>query len=348
MADKKPSIPKSTLEKWQRIINIVSDVYDVPAGLIMQASPPTHDVLVCSDTTNNPYEVGTKFQLNSGLYCDAVMNERKELIVHNAAISPEWCHNPDMEHGMIFYAGLPLVWPDGMIFGTICVLDRQDNPKVINYLNLLREFKKVVDMDLSFLVQLSVQKQLEQELQTSHDRLEERVSTRTKELRDSNQKLTAEIERRFRIEGILHQQEQELEETNIALRVLLHKMETSRSELEETMVGNIHNLILPYLEKLKHKCGSAEDALPYIALLEENMQDLTSSFSNKLAARFADLTPTEIEITQFVIQGKSTKEIAGILGRATSTVDFHRNNIRKKIGLSNKGQNLRSYLASLC
>ena len=49
------------------------------------------------------------------------------------------------------------------------------------------------------------------------------------------------------------------------------------------------------------------------------------------------------------MQGKTSKEIAGRSCRtATSTVDFHRNNIRKKCRhQAARSVNLRTYLASL-
>ena len=48
-----------------------------------------------------------------------------------------------------------------------------------------------------------------------------------------------------------------------------------------------------------------------------------------------------------VMFGKTTKDIAKALSRETSTIDFHRNNIRRKLGLEGRDQNLRSHLLSI-
>jgi len=52
-------------------------------------------------------------------------------------------------------------------------------------------------------------------------------------------------------------------------------------------------------------------------------------------------------VASFIREGRTTTEIAQILGVATSAVDSHRNNMRIKLGLNKKKINLRSYLLSL-
>jgi DNA-binding CsgD family transcriptional regulator len=246
------------------------------------------------------------------------MDRRAELLVRDARCEPQWRSNPDLKHGMTFYFGFPLAWPDGGIFGTICVLDSKDNPNAGRYRNVLAEFKHVIDSDLAMLVVLSERERLEGELQRSNEELERRVRDRTREL----------------------------QEANTALRVLLDRVEAAKRELEDRIAGNIKELVLPHIETLKRRLR-AEDLLLHVGLLESNIVNATSPSSHRMALKLSCLTPTEIEIAQLIMRGSSTKQIANCMARATSTIDFHRNNIRKKLGIESRNLNLRSYLSSL-
>jgi DNA-binding CsgD family transcriptional regulator len=58
------------------------------------------------------------------------------------------------------------------------------------------------------------------------------------------------------------------------------------------------------------------------------------------------LTITENQVADLIKHGKTSKEIATMLNVSTAAVSFHRNNIRKKLGLSNKKIRLAAHLIS--
>lgn len=64
MTRPRPEIPPDTLANWQRLINVVARLADVPAGLVMQTGRPDHAVLLTSERDHNPCLVGQNFRLN--------------------------------------------------------------------------------------------------------------------------------------------------------------------------------------------------------------------------------------------------------------------------------------------
>jgi PAS domain S-box-containing protein len=137
-----------------------------------------------------------------------------------------------------------------------------------------------------------------------------------------------------------------LKEINTALNVLLEKRKVDQIELEEKILLNVENLIKPYLYKLRQ--GVLDERKKNILnIIQTNLDEITSPFSPNLSSRHFNLTPKEIQIANFIRQGNTNKEIAGIMCLSVKTVEFHRDNIRKKLGIKNKKINLTTYLLSM-
>lgn len=147
-------------------------------------------------------------------------------------------------------------------------------------------------------------------------------------------------------EAQLRRNAHNLEEANTALKVLLHRREEDKRELEESVLSNVKELILPYTEKLETtNLGPRQQE--YLGVIKTNLEKIISPFVHELSSRFLRLTPQEIQVANLVRHGKSTKEIAELLTISTHAVDFHRKNIRDKLGLKGKKTNLRTFLLTL-
>ena len=83
------------------------------------------------------------------------MKTRQSLLVPDALRDEEWKSNPDIKLGMISYLGFPVTWPDGQIFGTICVLDRKENSYSELYRKFVLQCRDVLQADLRALARLS-------------------------------------------------------------------------------------------------------------------------------------------------------------------------------------------------
>ncbi|MBI4774181.1 MAG: PAS domain-containing protein [Deltaproteobacteria bacterium] len=149
-----------------------------------------------------------------------------------------------------------------------------------------------------------------------------------------------------RREADLEREAHKLEEANAALRVLVRQRDEDRREIEEKVVSQVKELVQPYLDRLKP--GAMDQRYKnLIEVVESNLNDIISPFAHKLSSRFLSLTPSEIRIAGLVKEGFTSKEIAEILSISSKTVEFHRENIRKRLGLKGRRDNLRTHLLTL-
>jgi len=179
--------------------------------------------------------------------------------------------------------------------------------------------------------EITEHKEVEEELKKAHDELENRVKERTQELWKANEDL--------------YEKTINLQDVNTALKVLLERRDKDKEENGEKVLLNVKELLIPYINKLK-RGPLTESQDNYIELLESGLQDIISPFARRLTSRYMHITPRELEVANFVKEGKTSKEISEILNTTERTVVAHRINLRKKLGLDKKS-NLRTYLFSL-
>ena len=137
-----------------------------------------------------------------------------------------------------------------------------------------------------------------------------------------------------------------LEETNTALSVLLKKRDEDKKELEEKVLLNIKEKIEPYLLKLK-KTDLNESQKVYLNALGSHLENIVSPFLHTLFSMNLYFTPAEIKVAEQIKEGKTNKEIALCLNLSPQTIGVRRKKLRKKLGITNKKINLRTYLQDL-
>ncbi|HEX7620201.1 MAG TPA: LuxR C-terminal-related transcriptional regulator [Anaerolineales bacterium] len=140
------------------------------------------------------------------------------------------------------------------------------------------------------------------------------------------------------------EQYQSLEKRNAAISQLLAQRKLEREQFEETITQNIEKVIKPSLDYLKTRSDANE-----VNLVETLIEEIVYPITNKWSSILDKLTTREMQIASLIKEGKSSGEIAKILVVSKKTIDFHRANIRKKLGLkSDSGErtNLMTYLVS--
>ena len=196
-------------------------------------------------------------------------------------------------------------------------------------------------------------RQVEVELAQAKGLLEDRVRARTHELREANASLRAVIREKVETARSLKRREAELElktaklqDLNTALRFLLNKLDREKRAMEEKMAADLRDLIHPYVKKLGRTSKESE-IRALVTILQNHLEAVVSPFSRHLTSPAINLTPAELNVANMVKSGKTTRQIADALNVAYKTVETHRVNIRKKLGLTGGGGNLRTCLMAM-
>ncbi|MFB0524716.1 MAG: helix-turn-helix transcriptional regulator [Phycisphaerae bacterium] len=133
-----------------------------------------------------------------------------------------------------------------------------------------------------------------------------------------------------------------LQEANTALRAVLSRLEEDKREIKASIIANIQKIIMPIVFELELEVRGPQRS--YVTLLRQSLQDITSPFLTQISRNHMQLTPVEIAISTMIRNGLSNKEIARLRSISPATVQRHRENIRRKLGLKNRKINLATYL----
>jgi PAS domain S-box-containing protein len=149
-----------------------------------------------------------------------------------------------------------------------------------------------------------------------------------------------------RLEELVKDQKDRLEDANTTLKVLIERKDEDQKNIERRIHYNIKGMIIPAIERLE-KSNLNKYQQQQLEVIKNNLGDIRSPLIQQLYEQFIDFTKEEIQVAKMIMQGKTSKEIASLTKLSVKTIDFHRDKIRKKMGIHNKKKNLRTALLSL-
>jgi len=143
----------------------------------------------------------------------------------------------------------------------------------------------------------------------------------------------------------LRKEKEQLEEMNITLRNVLQSIDRERGEFFDGVSLKINNLVLPALERLEFE-DDMSIRKGYVTVVRDQLARLASgnALSDPLLLK---LTPMENKVSQFIQAGHASKDIAHSLNLSLETVQTHRKNIRRKLGLHGKSVSLYAHLKTM-
>jgi PAS domain S-box-containing protein len=163
--------------------------------------------------------------------------------------------------------------------------------------------------------------------------------------------ISHDITARKQNEELLNQRTEELEaerkalsEKNIALKEILEHIERERQDYKQNICRDVEQVTATILKRLKSKVGpvGAKD----LEILENELKVMLAKDIDIFKDRYDRLTSRESEICDLIREGKSSKQMSEELNLSILTIQKHREQIRKKLGITNKGINLATYLRS--
>ncbi len=175
-------------------------------------------------------------------------------------------------------------------------------------------------------------KNIEIELASYRENLESLVKEKTKKIQEQMKKIK--------------EKSKSLNSANMSLRILIKQLSDAQNEERVGNIPNLKELVLPGKEQLEAILSSSTER-SYIENIMLNLNRVTSTFSKKLSQKNYGLSPKEIQVADLIRIGLSNKESAIQMNVTKSTVEFHRDNLRNKLGLKHKKKNLRSFILAL-
>ena len=144
-------LKKSTIDRWKEMIDYMTEVLDVSVGFVMRVTETHIKEFVKSTYRRYPTRVYKTNELRSGMFCETVLINDKELLVNNISEHRYWSGDNTITMNSDSYYGVPIHYPNGDMFGTLCVLDRKDMEISVINKALVQMIRDSIEKDIELL-----------------------------------------------------------------------------------------------------------------------------------------------------------------------------------------------------
>lgn len=215
-------------------------------------------------------------------FCAVAIQSPETMVVGDATQDPRFSGNPlvEGEHHMRYYAGAPLVTPDGYRLGTLCVIDRQPRQLSPEQLEMLAALSRQAVTQMELRRRTGELEQAQRQLERANTDLERQVQLRTAELHKAVDSLLRQSKEASAADRALREREAELAQAQ--------KVETI-GRLAGGMAHDFNNLLTVVL-------GCAElagDELPTGSPARADLQEI-----RRAASRAQELTSQLLSFTR--------------------------------------------------
>ena len=139
-----------SLHKWQKTMDLITGLFSAPSGYIVQATSKGYRVVIRNNEGGSSFETNPILPPQTPLFCRHVAETNNILYVNDASNNDAWNTLPEVvEDGVESYLGLPIHWPEGEVFGTLCLKDTKITSYTDEYFELIEQLRDLIEDDLA-------------------------------------------------------------------------------------------------------------------------------------------------------------------------------------------------------
>lgn len=171
-------VPPELRKRWHNIIESLVEVCGVSTGFINQVHGPGEPKITVliknvDDPNGDKIPIGLSMILKgSNVYCEEAVKSNSIYKVEDALSEIRWANSPELEFGYYSYLGLPILYPNGSVFGTICILDMKARQFSNAIEKVLQSFRDQICADIALHLKISELEKANLKLQELAGKLE--------------------------------------------------------------------------------------------------------------------------------------------------------------------------------
>lgn len=143
-----------SIQKWQQHVDLLATLFHAPSACIVQTISQGSQIVAACHRSENPYPNGRFIPREAEFFGHILAELKRELYVPDARDDICWANHQEVaQAGLVSYLGIPIYWPSGQMFGSLCIQDRIPTSYRPEFFELLKTFGTLIESDLNLLVQ---------------------------------------------------------------------------------------------------------------------------------------------------------------------------------------------------
>ncbi|HUK92063.1 MAG TPA: PAS domain S-box protein [Blastocatellia bacterium] len=196
------AIPGEVVRKWQDAVNLLSEILQSPTVLVVRTAPPHFRLIASSDSPSNPYKAGDLAGDEVARCCESVLAASGKVAGSNPQANSPLNQHSHTKGAAASCLGLPMQWPDGDVFGVICVFGDRRSSLDEFHRRVVTYFRDASEADLRLLYETE-----RRAMRESPGQIERAEAWResVEELAEANARLRQEVADRTKAEQELRE-----------------------------------------------------------------------------------------------------------------------------------------------